>query len=81
MILEYNEDELDSTSEPNLNAKINLARKQDKDRGCRPIKTTTTTCLLHSTGVHNTEDCRLFLQRTVNDRSAVVDEKKLVSTA
>ena len=36
----------------------------------------TTICLYHSTGVHNTEDCRLFLQRTVKDRSAIVKERK-----
>ena len=63
LMLEYNEDKLESTSEPNLNAEINLARKQEEIRGCRPM-TTITTCLFHSTGVHNTEDCRLFLQIT-----------------
>ena len=77
LMLEYNQDKLESTSEANLNAKIHLARKQGEVRGCRSMKATATTCLLHSTGVHNTEDCRSFSQRTVKDRSASVREKKV----
>ena len=75
-MLEYNEDKLESTSEPSLTAKIHLARKQEEVRGTETIQKATTTCLLHSTGVHKTEDCRLFLQKTVKDRSALVKEKK-----
>ena len=63
-------------TEANLNAKIHLAHKQEEVRRCRLMKTTTTTCLLHITGVHNTDHCRLFLQRTVKDRSAIVKGKK-----
>ena len=74
-MLEDNEDKLESTSEPNIYAKISLADKQGEDRGCRQLKTSTT-CLLHSTGVRNTEDCPLFLRGTVKDRSAIVREKK-----
>ena len=80
-MLEYNEVKLESTSEANLHAKVHLARKQEEVRGCRPMEATTTTCSLHSTGVHNAEDCRLFLRRTVKDRCIIVKEKKLVSTA
>ena len=80
-MLEYNEDKLKSTSEPNLTAKNNLARKQEEVRGTGTMQNATTTCLLQSTGIHKTEDCRLFLQKTVKDRSALVKEKKLVSTA
>ena len=76
LMLEYNEHKLKSTSEPNLNGKIHLAHKQEDVRGCRPKEATTTTCLLHGTGVHNTEDYRLFLQKTVKDRSAKVKERK-----
>ena len=74
MMLEDNEDKLESTSEPNIYAKNSLADKQGEDRGCRQLKTSTT-CLLHSTGVRNTEDCPLFLRGTVKDRSAIVREK------
>ena len=76
LMLEYNEDKLDSTSKPNLTAKPQLARKQEEVRGTGTMQKATTTCLLHSTGVHKTEDCRLFLQKTVKDRSVLVNEKK-----
>ena len=81
-MLEYNEDKLESTSEQNLRAKIHLARKQEEVRGTGTMQKATTTCLLHSTGVHKTEeDCRLFLRNTVKDRNALVKKRKLVSTA
>ena len=64
-MLEHSEEKLRSTSEANLNAKIHLACKQKEVPRCRPMKATTTTCLLHTTGVHNTKKYRLFLQRTV----------------
>ena len=80
-MLEYNEDKLESTSEQNLRAKFHLARKQEEVRGTRTKQKATTTCLLHSTGVHKTEDCRLFLRNTVKDRNALVKKRKLVSTA
>ena len=76
LMLEYNEDKLESTSEPSRTAKIHLARKQEEVRGPETMQKATTFCLLHSTGVHKTEDCRLFLQKTVEDRSALVKEKK-----
>ena len=54
---------------------LKRALKQEEIRGCRPMKATTTP-LLHSICVHNTYDCRLFLQRSVKNRKAIVREKK-----
>ena len=48
-MLEYKEDKLENTSEPNLTAKIHLARKQEEVRGTGTMQKATTTTMQKTT--------------------------------
>ena len=58
MMLEYNEGKLETTSKSNLNAKINLARKQEEFNQWKQF--------VYFIAQMCTEDCRLTTQKIVD---------------